>query len=346
MIYPKQIEDFLGIPVYLVGGSVRDFLLDKAPKDYDFSTPCSPDEVELAIKNCGRRAYILGKKFGTIGFKFPTETGNEMIEITTFRSEAYQSESRKPEVAFTKNFEADMSRRDFTINAMSIKPDGKIWDSFGGREDLVNKTIKAVGHPKTRFKDDPLRILRAIRFATILNFHIEEKTFEYICKMKFHLLEISKERWVMELDKILGSDNVVVGLDLLMDSGVLGIIIPELTLQKNYQQNTPYHDFTLWEHTKRVVNNVPASQLDLRWTALLHDIAKPFTRTENKNGNSNYINHDILGAEMASKLCNHLKFSKTRTEYIVENIRHHLEHGSDLKIYDDGGKKITSPQID
>jgi tRNA nucleotidyltransferase (CCA-adding enzyme) len=163
-----------------------------------------------------------------------------------------------------------------------------------------------------------------------------------IGKMRFDLLKISKERWVLEIDKILSLENpekLEKGLEMLMESGVFGVIIPELILQKNYNQNSPYHNFDLWTHTKKVVCNVPFEDLDLKWTALLHDIAKPFVRTENKNGNSNYINHDILGSQMSLKVSSYLKFSNLRKDFIFENILNHLQSESKLKIYDDLGKK-------
>jgi tRNA nucleotidyltransferase (CCA-adding enzyme) len=207
---------------------------------------------------------------------------------------------------------------------------------------LKNGVIKAVGNPKIRFKEYPLRILRAVRFAASLGFEIEPKTWDKLCKMRFDLLKISKERWVLEIDKILSLENpekLEKGLEMLMESGVFGVIIPELILQKNYNQNSPYHNFDLWTHTKKVVCNVPFEDLDLKWTALLHDIAKPFVRTENKNGNSNYINHDILGSQMSLKVSSYLKFSNLRKDFIFENILNHLQSESKLKIYDDLGKK-------
>ena len=225
---------------------------------------------------------------------------------------------------------------------MAIKNNGKVIDEFGGLEDLKNGLIKAVGNPKIRFKEDPLRILRAVRFAASLGFEIEPKTWDKLCKMRFDLLKISKERWVLEIDKILSLENpekLEKGLEMLMESGIFGVIIPELTLQKNYNQNSPYHNFDLWTHTKKVVFNVPFDDLDLRWTALLHDIAKPFVRTENKNGNSNYINHDILGSQMSLKISSYLKFSNFRKDFIFENILNHLQPESLLKIYDDLGKR-------
>ena len=341
-ISTQKVEELLGgIELYLVGGAVRDLVLGNEPKDYDYSTPNSPDEVEQAILKADRHCYAMGKKFGTIGFKYEYEPKKfEFIEITTFRSEHYTPGSRKPAVEFTTNMQADMSRRDFTINAMALHSNGELWDEYGGQLDLQNKIVRAVGSPKQRFKEDPLRILRAVRFATKYNFEIESETERYCKRMNWALLDISKERWVIELDKILGSENVKKGLGLLMDLELLKVIIPTLELQQNYNQNSPYHDFTLWEHTKNVVANVPKENLNLRWAALLHDIAKPFTRTENPKGHSNYLNHDILGAELASQVCAYLKFSKVRTDYIVEQIKNHLKPESDLKQYDDAGKKL------
>jgi tRNA nucleotidyltransferase (CCA-adding enzyme) len=342
-----QVNQIIQAPIYLVGGSVRDHLLGQEPKDYDFTTALLPDEVEARIIASGRKAYGIGKKFGTIGMKLKLEDGKyEYIEITTYRGEEYDqltkstlARSRKPTVNFITEIHEDLSRRDFTINAIAMDKNGNIKDFFGGKEDMKKMVIRCVGVPKQRFKEDPLRILRAIRFATKYDFEIEPKTWEYVCKMKFELLRVSKERWVIELDKILGFDNVKVGLDLLMDSGIFGVIIPELALQKNYDQNTPWHDFTLWKHTCRVVDNCPSDNLDLRWSALLHDIAKPFTRTENPKGHSNYLNHDILGAEMSLKVSHYLKFSKARKEFIFKTILNHLKVECVLKEFDDGGKK-------
>jgi putative nucleotidyltransferase with HDIG domain len=343
----NQVNQIIQAPIYLVGGSVRDYLLSQEPKDYDFATALLPDEVEARIIASGRKAYILGKKFGTIGIKIKLENGKyEYVEITTYRGEEYDqftkstlARSRKPTVNFITEIHEDLSRRDFTINAIAMDKNGNVKDFFGGKEDIKNMVIRCVGVPKQRFKEDPLRILRAIRFATKYDFEIEPKTWEYVCKMKFELLRVSKERWVIELDKILGFDDVKVGLNLLMDSRILGVMIPELTLQKEYNQNSPWHDFTLWDHMCRAVENCPADNLDLRWAALLHDIAKPFTRTENPKGHSNYLNHDILGAEMSLKVSDYLKFSKARKVFIHDNIKNHLKPECILKAYD-GGKKL------
>ena len=345
-----QVNQIIQAPIYLVGGSVRDHLLGIEPKDYDFATALLPNEVEARIITSGCKAYTIGKKFGTIGMKLKLEDGKyEYVEITTYRGEQYDqptkstlARSRKPTVNFITDLQGDLSRRDFTINALAMDKNGNIKDYFGGKQDLENKILRCVGIPKQRFKEDPLRILRAIRFATNYNLQIEAKTWNCVCKMKFELLRVSKERWVIELDKILGYCKVKAGLNLLIDSGILGVIIPELGLQKDYNQNSPWHDFTLWDHTCNVVKNCPVDNIDLRWSALLHDIAKPFTRTENPKGHSNYLNHDILGAEMSLKVCDYLKFSKVRKQFIHDTIRDHLKPECVLKKYDDAGKKKIS----
>lgn len=323
--------------VYLVGGSVRDILLGKEPKDYDFCTPLLPDEIETKIKNAGRRVYGIGKKFGTVGCKVEIDGQFQLVEITTFRKEDY-GDTRKPTVEFIGNLREDLERRDFTINALAMDYTGKVYDYFNGEEDLKNKIIKCVGFPKHRFQEDPLRILRAVRFATTLNFTIEEKTLKKMGRMKFDLLRVSKERWVMELDKILSTKTPSLGLDIMQETDIIKVVLPLISLQYKYDQNSPYHKYDLWEHTKRVVDSVPQDNLNLRWVALLHDIAKPFTRTNNKKGFCNYISHEILGSDISLMVCSQLKFSNERTNFIKETIFHHLEEESLLRKYDNANK--------
>ena len=329
-------------PVYLVGGACRDYLMNIEPKDYDFCTPATSDEIEEKIHarlnehGDPTKVYGIGKKFGTLGCK----VDGEMVEITTFRVEKYKPNNRKPDVEYVKHINEDLSRRDFTINALAIrltKGHIRIIDPFGGVEDIEGGVIRAVGHPKQRFKEDPLRILRAIRFACRFGFKIEEVTFSKMKKMSNHILDISKERWMMEMDKILMSDNVGDGLDYLWIADLFKFMIPELQLQWGYDQNSKYHKFTLEEYTKRVVAATPRD-LDLRWSALLHDIAKPFVRTENPKGYSNYIGHEKLGADMVLRLSTHLKWSNDRTKAVVELVRNHLEEDCPLREFDNIGK--------
>lgn len=320
-------------PVYLVGGCVRDKLLGLTPKDYDFATPLTPDEIEAAIRKAGRRPYLVGKRFGTIGVKID----GVMVEITTFRSEQYDPDNRKPRVAFVKDITADLSRRDFTINAIA-KRGSRIIDPFEGHLDLEDKIIRCVGEPKHRFDEDPLRMLRAGRFASQLGFVVDEPTKRATLNMSYKILHVSKERWMMELDKLLVCANPSVGLNFLMHTRLMNYMIPELALQFHFDQDSPYHDLTLWDHTLLVVDACPAD-VNLRWAALVHDIAKPFVKARNDKGYSNYIRHDYLGYDMVKRLGTHLKWSKDRLKVVSELVRDHLLESNPLKPYDDAAKR-------
>lgn len=321
-------------PLYMVGGSVRDNLMNRTPVDYDFTTPLMPDEIERKIKQAGKKAYITGKRFGTIG----TKINGNLVEITTFRNEKYTKGSRKPDVNFVKDITADLSRRDFTINAIALRKRNHYIDPFNGVEDIKKRIIRAVGNAKTRFKEDPLRMLRVARFASQLNFIVENKTLEAVKEKNYKILEVSKERWVKEIDKILLSDCPRIGLNILAYTNLLNYIIPELSLQVGYNQNSKYHSLPLWEHTLGVVDNVNADII-LRWSALLHDIGKPFVRTKNKKTEYyNYIKHDLLGVEIIEKIARHLKFSNDRREQIKNIVLHHLDEDSPLKEADDLAK--------
>jgi tRNA nucleotidyltransferase/poly(A) polymerase len=218
-------------PVYLVGGSVRDELLERDSNDYDFTTPLSPDEIEERVHKAGKRAFIVDKRFGTIAFKVEYEKVQYMVEVTTFRAEKYNENDRKPEVEFVNDIVKDLSRRDFTINSMAIREDGRLLDPFHGKQDLDDKFIRAVGNPTIRFKEDPLRLLRACRFTAQLGFGIEEKTYNSIKKNAHRILSVSKERWVQEMDKLLMSDYSNLGLEELWVTNLFLYMIPELELQ-------------------------------------------------------------------------------------------------------------------
>jgi putative nucleotidyltransferase with HDIG domain len=311
-------------PVYQVGGSVRDELLGIEPKDFDFTTPLSPDEVEAMVRAAGKHPYLIGKKFGTVGFK----AASQMVEVTTFRQEAYEPGNRKPHVEFVTDITADLSRRDFTINAIA-KRGSRYIDPFGGRLDLLEKSIKCVGLPKDRYKEDPLRMLRAARFASQLGFSVEANTEAYAGKMAHKILEVSRERWMIELDKLLMTERPSVGLDFLARTRLINFMIPELSLQVGYDQNNPHHAYTLWVHTLGVVDRSPC-EIDLRWAALLHDIGKPFVRTE-KPDRSNYIKHDLLGAELVERIALHLKWSNDRREAVKGLVFNHMQPNSPLR---------------
>lgn len=335
----KYVQGLFERPVYLVGGAVRDINIGISPKDYDFCTSLNPEEIKQSLKG-KHRAYLTGERHGTIGFR----VGDDMIELTTFRTEVYEEGSRKPNVNFVDSLTEDLSRRDFTINSMAIRCDDlRLIDPFGGLADINNNILRAVGNSKTRFKEDPLRILRAIRIASKYNLNIEEKTYDRVCKMTPLLLNISKERWVDELDKMLmlNSYGVASALNWLWDANIFAYIIPEMQLQLYYDQESRYHDYQLHEHTTLVVCATP-QDINLRWAALLHDIAKPFVRTENKNGWSNYINHKILGGDMVERIARHLKWSNDRRKSVVDLVKNHLKDDCELRQYDNESKQIPA----
>lgn len=327
----KYLEEIIS-PLYLVGGSVRDLFLGKEPNDLDFTTPHSPDDILEAFKG-KHKTFKEGKRFGTIAVII----NGIKIEITTFRNEYYLSGSRKPEVEYVTDINADLGRRDFTINAIARRFNNVI-DPYNGINDIKKRLIHVVNsQPHARFKEDPLRMLRACRFASQLDFSISTQTFRGIKTNAHKILEVSKERWVSEIDKILMSDNVFLGLGYLADTCLLNYIIPELAIQVGYDQNSKYHTHNLWNHTKLVVQNSP-KDINIRWGALLHDIGKPFIREE-KPGRSIYAKHEIIGEELVERLSRHLKFSNGRRQLVKEIVRNHIEdENSPIREADDKAK--------
>lgn len=312
----REVEAMLG-RVYLVGGSVRDMLLGHKPKDYDFSCPLHPNEIEELVRASGKKAFITGKRYGTIGFK----VGEHFVEVTTFRKEMY-GKTRKPSVEFVDDITEDLSRRDFTINAVALREHHFI-DPFGGRADLESRMIRTVGQPAARFNEDPLRMLRAARFAAQLGFSVEEKTARAINKHGNKILDISRERWMQELDRLLTSPYTELGLQVLAETDLLKYLLPEMRLQVGYDQHTPWHTHSLWEHSVSTVKLSPNTP-EVRWAALLHDIGKPFTRLE-RTGRNIYAEHDIVGAELVDGIGRRLKWSNDRLHTVKELVRTQLE---------------------
>ena len=242
----KTVQEILGTEeVFLVGGSVRDLVMGNTPKDYDFTTSMLPEVMVEKVKAAGRRVYTIGEKFGTIGFKVGYEpiVGEndplddlgrskalvyEYVEVTTFRSEVYTNKSRKPEVQFVPSLNEDLARRDFTMNAMVLRSDGSIFDPYGGRLDIHKKQIVTVGLPKERILEDPLRILRAARFAARYDFKIDPNFIGKAAQLADRIFDVSVERWVQEIDKMLTSDSPDTGIYELKRMGILMRILPEL----------------------------------------------------------------------------------------------------------------------
>ena len=318
-------------PAYLVGGSVRDLLMGRPSHDYDFATPLHPDEVEARVREAGRRPYLVGKKFGTVAFKLE----GHMVEVTTFRSETYDPGSRRPNVSYLADLGEDLARRDFTINAIAMHG-ASVIDPHGGQRDIEAHIVRAVGVAKDRFTEDPLRMLRAARFASQLGFTVETKTAAAIEHGAAGILTVARERWVAEMDRLLVGPGAVDALRLLAESGILRYLLPELQLQIGYDQDSRWHDRTLWEHTLAVVDGVP-QDVTLRWAALLHDVGKPYARVE-KPGRATYVGHERIGAEIVERTGLYLRWPTARREAVRELVRHHLEAGSPLKTADDAAK--------
>lgn len=302
----REVEETVS-PVYLVGGSVRDLILGKEPKDYDFTTPLSPDTIEAEVKAAGRRAYLTGKKFGTIGFK----CRGQFIEVTTFRSEQYTPGSRKPEVEFVEDLKQDLSRRDFTMNAIALR-DGELIDPFGGRLDILERKIKAVGEAKDRFKEDPLRMLRAARFAAQLGFEVDPNMIGKIRKMPETIFGISRERWMQEMDKLLMAKHPAYGVSVLLKTNLLRYMLPEV--YKVFEQPALQNE--------TIIKLIDASNEDESWAALLSCIGKVFSeRKERDFGQAIYPHHQLIAHELATGVAKRLKWSNDRTNNVLEIIK-------------------------
>ncbi len=308
-----------GKSVYLVGGSVRDLLMEKPLNDYDFATSATPPEIIRILRDSRIRTYPVGISFGTVGaFIDQVE-----LHITTFRKkERYRGFSRKPDVDFGTNIMEDLERRDFTINTIAIGADLKIIDPFKGREDLEQKIIKTPKDPDAAFEDDSLRILRALRFQSQLGFEIEEKTLVSLKKNAYRLLNLSSERIRDEITKLLLGSYVEVALGKLMKEEIINYFLPELVPLKNLHEDSRLHHKDVWMHTVKVVNNCPLDE-KIRWAALLHDIAKPYVRTIDEK-NVHFYRHEDLGAKMAWGILSRLRFSNQDRRHICFLISKHM----------------------
>lgn len=326
---PRQVTillNLLGEESYLTGGCIRDAVLEKTPKDWDVATNHTPEKVMELCAVAGFRIVPLGIKHGTVSVMVSNENGDVLpIEVTTFRSDGIYSDSRRPDtVRFVSSVEEDISRRDFTMNSMAFNPVTKVFiDPFCGYEDIKDKRIKAVGNPEDRFKDDPLRIMRAIRFASVLGFSIDEKTMIAATKLADEISEISMERIRDEINKafISGASSRDM-LEWMRAIGVLKYILPEVYDTIDVDQNK-YHQFSVWEHTVRVVKNISVGSSNLFWASTLHDIGKIPCRVE-LNGRITFLKHEDVGAEMAEKILTRLKFPNENREEIVFLVRNHM----------------------
>ncbi len=335
---PKYVEIIIdrleekGFNAYIVGGSVRDILIGREPSDFDVTTDALPEEIEEVFSDC--KTLETGKQFGTV----VVVHDEGVVEVTTFRADGEYIDGRRPEnVYFSKNILDDLSRRDFTINAMAYNKKIGVIDYFNGKEDLEKKIIRAVGNPHERMKEDYLRIMRAIRFAAQLEFSIDDSTFE-ACKLySEHIGTISIERIREEFFKILLSKTPSYGIRLMKDTGVLQVVLPEMMDAVEFNQHNPHHDKDVFEHIMCVIDNTEPI-LELRIAALLHDIGKPHTLTIDEKGIGHFYGHDKVGAKMSKEILKRLKAPNELIDTVRLLIDRHMTQHSKMK--DKGLKKL------
>lgn len=316
----------LGVKLYIVGGYVRDLLLGKEKEEIDFLVVGKGPEFANELANrLGVKTITIFKNFGTAHFKF----ADKDFEFVGARKESYNRNSRNP-VVDTGTFEDDINRRDFTINALTLslnKEDfGKLIDSFDGLSDLEEKMIKTPLDPMITFDDDPLRIMRAFRFAAKLNFTVDEKIMEASLKLRERLKIVSIERITEEFLKTLSADKPSIGLNLLQKAKVFDVIFPEMADLAGVEQRKDFHHKDVFYHTCEVIDNIAQMTDDvwLRFAALVHDIAKPRTKKFDENVGWTFHGHEELGARMMKKIFKRMKLPFTKLEYIEKLVRLHL----------------------
>ena len=308
---------------YIVGGAIRDILLGLEPKDIDFTTNLPYETLKNLFSEYNPKET--GKAFGVLRIR----VNDTEYEIAKFREDNYEEKDglkiipHEKKVNFVNDIKNDLSRRDFTINAMAYNEVDGIVDLYNGQKDIENKIINFVGNAEERIIEDPLRILRAFRFMSRLGFSLSEKTVEAIKKQKNLLISIPEERITMEFSKLLLGENIKNTLTAMKDTGVLELIIPEFKATYDFNQYNPHHNLDLFNHIISVVSKVPAD-LELRYTALLHDIAKPLVQTFDEKGVAHYKTHEIVGADMARAILTRLKLPVKLIDTVEDIIKKHM----------------------
>ena len=329
-LFAKLGERFAaaGHELALVGGPVRDAILGRKAPDLDFTTTATPDETLAIIKPMVDAHWDIGREFGTIGARI----GDDQIEITTYRADKYDRDSRKPEVAFGKDLTEDLLRRDFTVNAMALRlPDRTFVDPFSGLRDLMDGVIRTPGKPEDSFSDDPLRMMRAARFTSQLGFEIEQATFDAMQSMASRIEIISAERIQAEFVKLMLGKNPRLGLETLVDSGLAALVLPELPALK-LEVDEHHHHKDVFQHTLTVVEQAIGYEKDyslepdfvLRFAALMHDVGKPATRRLEPGGGVSFYHHDLVGAKLAKKRMKELRFDNDSIKAVSLLIELHL----------------------
>lgn len=325
MKIPEKITEFGQVfkqnnfEIYLVGGGVRDSIMKKKPYDWDAATNAKPEEVQKMF----RRTIPTGIQHGTVTVIFK----GLHIEVTTFRGEGNYTDGRHPDrIFFADNIEDDLSRRDFTINAIAAEiPTGKLRDPFNGIKDIRKKNIRTVGSPNERFREDGLRLLRCIRFATTLNFKIEDSTMSALVAEKNMVKKVASERIRDEFSKILLSEKPSVGLRLMETTGILDMIIPELTKCRNVAQKG-MHRFDVLDHLFYSADGVSSRSLTVRLAALFHDIGKPQAKKTDEFQNTTFYNHEKISAKITENILNRLRYPKILIKDVCFLIEKHMFH--------------------
>ncbi|MFA6251222.1 MAG: HD domain-containing protein [Candidatus Paceibacterota bacterium] len=327
-----QTLEKAGFEAFLVGGCVRDLIMGREPKDWDITTNAKPEEILPLFEKT-----IYENNFGTVGVCTPSpepgsglgvthETKYHIVEVTPYRIEAKYSDFRHPDaVKFSNNIEDDLKRRDFTMNALAFSPDGIIKDNFDGLKDIKDKVIRTVGKPADRFNEDALRMLRAVRFSVQLDFTISHETMEAILKNSHLLKEISFERTRDEFTKIIESSNSARGIGLLQKLGLLKYIIPELEEGIGCEQGGA-HIYDVFEHLLGALGHATDKgwSLEVRLSALFHDIGKPRSRRPGIKKAYTFYGHEVIGARMAKQIMERLKFPQKTTDLVIKLVRGHM----------------------
>lgn len=315
----------------LVGGPVRDLFLGRISPDLDFTTNLTPDEVLAVIKGWADTHWEIGKAFGTIGLRKAGYT----LEVTTYRAEKYDPSSRKPVVVFGTDLVEDLHRRDFTVNAMALTlPGGELVDPFGGVKDLHAKILETPGTPEDSFSDDPLRMMRAARFASQLGLQVSDRVLTAMKQMAARLEVISAERIQQELVKLIIGAYPVAGVELLVQTGLAEYVLPEVPALK-LETDEAHHHKDVYQHSLTVMRQaaeletdddgpVPGPDFVLRFAALMHDIGKPATRRFSPSGAVTFRHHDVVGAKMVKKRMRALKFDNDTTAAVAKLVELHM----------------------
>ena len=315
VLYCIEKLESAGYPTYAVGGCVRDACLGLQPHDYDLCTAATPEITASLFRE--HTLVRAGEKHGTIG----VVVNGEVLEITTFRTEGDYTDSRHPQwVSFVPNVELDLARRDFTVNAMAYSPTRGFADPFGGREDLKNRILRAVGDPYLRFTEDALRILRGVRFAVRYQLTVDETTLQAMKNLAHRMEHLAKERIFDELCKLL---PLLTSQDLCRFAPILSAAIEELAPMVGFQQHTPHHAYDVFTHTAHVVAGTDHT-LPLRWAALLHDVGKVPTFTLDETGRGHFLGHAKVSAQMANEILLRLKAPNQLREDVVFLIEKHM----------------------